>query len=201
MFLIVTGIFVGMKSHFVLIVSLFASVLSRTRSDESPKIVGGEEVVKGRYPYQVAFFFSPNGYLPSCGGSLVAPDWVLTAAHCKLREGYAVIGRHDFDNSSETGYETIEILWQKKHPDYDAWTLDNDFMMMKLATNSIFEPVALDTGSTDVSSGADVTVMGWVSDGRTDDKEQRTRVCCEEAAHGSLIGIGIGIYYTLCVQK
>lgn len=38
-------------------------------------IIGGEEAVSGDYPYFVHY------QKPGCGGSLIAPDIVLTAAH------------------------------------------------------------------------------------------------------------------------
>mgnify|MGYP000951280685 CR=1 FL=1 len=43
-----------------------------------PMIVGGEIAQPGQFPWQA--FVSPNGAY--CGGSLIAPEWVLTAAHC-----------------------------------------------------------------------------------------------------------------------
>ena len=60
-------------------------------------------------------------------------------------------------------YEDIEIEWETKHPDYDSSSLDNDLMMVKLAESSSYIPVALDDGSQTLTSGTDVTVMGWVS--------------------------------------
>lgn len=45
------------------------------------RIVGGEYVGSSeRYPYFVAFLDSKYSHV--CGGSLIAPDAVLTAAHC-----------------------------------------------------------------------------------------------------------------------
>lgn len=44
-----------------------------------PRIVGGTDVVRGEYPFFVRI---DHNFFPSCGGSLVAPDVVLTAGHC-----------------------------------------------------------------------------------------------------------------------
>ena len=43
------------------------------------KIVGGVEADEYEYPWQVAMYVSGRRI---CGGSLIASDWVMTAAHC-----------------------------------------------------------------------------------------------------------------------
>ncbi|RWR99978.1 peptidase S1 and S6 chymotrypsin/Hap-like protein, partial [Dinothrombium tinctorium] len=43
------------------------------------RIVGGNRARIGDYPWQV--FILRNGQL-HCGGSIIASNWVLTAAHC-----------------------------------------------------------------------------------------------------------------------
>ncbi|XP_068935908.1 transmembrane protease serine 5 [Petaurus breviceps papuanus] len=46
------------------------------------RILGGTPAVLGRWPWQVSMFKGPQY---SCGGSLLAPSWVVTAAHCVYR--------------------------------------------------------------------------------------------------------------------
>ena len=44
------------------------------------RIVGGTNAPKGAWPWQAQIRTS-SGF-PFCGGTLVAPKWVVTAAHC-----------------------------------------------------------------------------------------------------------------------
>lgn len=58
-------------THIALILSMhFAISVGETR------IIGGVDVTNGTYPW---FAHASNR---SCGGMLIAVDWVLTAAHC-----------------------------------------------------------------------------------------------------------------------
>ena len=47
------------------------------------RIVGGEEADRNEYPWQVMMRIKKGDLdLQFCGGSLISPDTVLTAAHC-----------------------------------------------------------------------------------------------------------------------
>jgi len=126
----------------------------------SEKIIGGEEVdPKDRYPFQVALMRRSGSQY--CGGMLIAPDWVLSAAHCAgERNGRVQIGRWDISDNSED-YEDIAVDEEFEHPNYNSRTLDNDFMLLKLEQPSQYPPVSIDDGSENLPAGTDVWVMGW----------------------------------------
>jgi hypothetical protein len=122
------------------------------KSFVAPKIVNGVEVnPQNKYPYAT--------YAYGCGASLVAPNVLLCAAHCQGFISQVKIGCHNKNQTPGGDCEQHQVAEEVPHPQYNGQTLDNDYMMIRLATSSNHPVVSLHSGP--VNSGDDLIVMGW----------------------------------------
>jgi secreted trypsin-like serine protease len=144
---------------------------------KKPRIIGGITAASDRYPYTVALTSGGADFF--CGGSLVAPDMVLTAAHC-LGGGFGgggynvAVGRSDL--TSDEG-EEISVAQEIQHPDYSWSTDENDFALLLLS-----QPVSVLSEGDIVRINGDASfpavgdmsrTMGW---GDTDPDDAQTAV-------------------------
>jgi trypsin len=144
-------------------VFLFYSLVD---AELSTRIYGGNDVTPGRYPYLASLHFrNPfTGELyQACGGSLIAPSVILTAAHCSDYIDVAIIGLYNLSMPEETSHETYNITSEQKvmYPFYNNLTLDGDFLLLFLDKPSIFSPVKVNANPDIPVLGDILTVMGW----------------------------------------
>jgi secreted trypsin-like serine protease len=133
----------------------------------TPQIVGGTETTPYSRPYQVALLLNGS---QGCGGTLISPNWVLTAAHCldsastsnlTVQVGAHSISRRDGQNLRVSQIITHEN-WRGAQGIQTGW----DIAVLRLATpaGAAITPAKLPTAAIEsqlASVGRYVTVSGW----------------------------------------
>lgn len=133
------------------------------------EIIGGKEVSPHSRPFMASIQYGGNHI---CGGVLIHPQWVLTAAHCRSRFAKrqfskVVLGAHSL-SKNEASKQTFEII---KFIPFSRSTTDaksSDIMLVKLHTAAKLDKhVQLLYPSTknDIRAGTKCQVTGW---GNTD---------------------------------
>ncbi len=171
-------------------------------------IIGGQDASIEDYPSMVAILdraifesFSLEGdkfNAQVCAGTLIAPNWVLTSAHCVTgedpdgfptqipidpRELIAVLNMTDLD-ANEGDFSDVEriIVHQDFNGRLDSPTVIADIALLKLATDFPDQPTMPyaagpgggGVGTAGVSAGTSATIVGWGADGYNNNTNEAT---------------------------
>jgi len=130
---------------------------SRDDGRES-RIINGVEATPGEY----AFAASLDDGEHFCGGSLIARDVVLTAAHCQGGSYRVAVGRHDWTTNQG---QIKQMQREEPHPNYNDRKTDNDFMLVFLngpvTLNADVNTVRLNPQDSLPADGSSAIAMGW----------------------------------------
>ena len=198
-------------SLLILMLSLTVPVAAAEREDTPQPgqkfIVGGQDASIEDYPAMVAildraifesFSFGGDKFNAQvCAGTLIAPNWVLTSAHCVTgadpdgfptqipvdpRELIVVLNMTDLDSNKGAFSDVERIVC---HQDFDGRitspTVIADIALLKLATDFPDQPTmpyttgpGVGAGTAGVSAGTAAKIVGWGADEYNNITEEAT---------------------------
>ncbi|NXC35018.1 MCT1A protease, partial [Campylorhamphus procurvoides] len=160
------------------------------------QIVGGHEAEPHSHPYMA---FLKVGEI-ACGGFLVDPEWVMTAAHC-LGNTTVILGAHNIHNPEKT-QQVRGVLKYHPHAEYNPSSMANDIMLLKarhfcallpttfskppafsqltskVTLNDYVQTIPLPKTGSDLPTGTKCSIAGWglIDEDRATDKLFETKV-------------------------
>jgi len=180
-----------MKTLFSLTLALLLVTGSQARSMQSHrvraipknesldgKIINGTPAELGQFPHlaHVHFYRGSSGYV--CTGSMLAPNWVITAGHCvdgadRFEITVGAVNWREPEEGAVVSETTRSIL----HELYDQPNgLNHDIGLIELTENiETTDNIAISEISKDTTFGADVPVIvtGW---GKTSDTSSSSSI-------------------------
>lgn len=116
----------------------FEAAQERLTEEFNPRVVGGEMAFINEHPWQAALIVGttpPEIRVPFCGASIVAPQWILTAAHCmrgvKGSADVNVVTGTTWPRFSGQG-DRIQVTKIVLHPQYNSSTYEHDIALLRL---------------------------------------------------------------------
>ena len=156
----------------ILLLVLVAPRAQAAPSKVQARIIGGADATVGTWPsFAGLTIYKPStGLTYLCGGTLITPTIVLTAAHCAADAQAARSNVFIGDGSTLGSPPAIKWSAYKIHPDYNPDTVEYDVALITLASASTATPMPLVSPDQDVQLKASV-LLDVAGFGRTSDSE------------------------------
>lgn len=176
------------------------------------RIVGGEECPKGECPWQARVVLDRTS-MTICGGTIISPNWVVTAAHCVkpnlVNKLTVVLGDHKISKAEGTEQErkVVQIIIHEKFVGVIT-NNDNDIALLRLNSSVNYTdyivPLCLPGTQFAVNQllhqGSFSTVSGWgrlLEGGATPDTLRRVtlpRVMTQECIEKTKMNITANMF-------
>ena len=151
----------------VVAVSMTAAVLLAAAVAPSSAVVGGQDASPGEYPAVAEITFGP--FL--CTGTLITPNWVLTAGHCSNITAGTVASPASWPaplisvrvgGVTQSDGERLGVSRVVMHPDY-LLTSGYDISLLQLSSNSTMAPTQVaGAGERSIWTPDTMeTIVGW----------------------------------------
>ncbi|XP_032934543.1 mast cell protease 1A-like [Catharus ustulatus] len=136
------------------------------------RIIGGNEVVPHSRPYMAYVLMHVSNRSGSkafyCGGFLIRPDAVLSAAHCVPKKGTVkvtvILGAHNI-RVREWNQQWISVRDWVFHPRYSPDSVKYDIVLLRLirraTINQNVKPISIPCRNERVRVGTKCSVAGW----------------------------------------
>ncbi|MEW2619340.1 serine protease [Streptomyces sp. NPDC048106] len=139
-----------------------ALLASPTASAAPQPVVGGTATTTAAYPFIMQITDASGSQF--CGGSLVAPDKVVTAAHCMAGEttgSVRVVGGRTKLNGTDGTVSRVSRIWV--NPGFSDATNGDDVAVLTLSTAMPYKPVSyVSSSQTGVyAAGTTARILGW----------------------------------------
>lgn len=153
-----------MRNSWILCASVLPSMIFLLLIPEGmcERIIGGQEVTPHSRPYMALL----KNNREICAGALIADDWVLTAAHCKMEGSRAqvILGAHSA-SKDEPEKQIMAIRKSIRYPKYNKKTHEGDLKLLQLKKkaklNKKVDLLPLPETGQDVKPGTMCHVAGW----------------------------------------
>jgi|GEM_PF-2103951 len=142
------------------------------------QIIAGSAAPVGSWPSMAALEGHFSTFVSHCGGTVIAPHWVITAGHCTYGNDAPLTadqmtvttGRPDLGDTSRG--QTIQVAQIIRHPGYRIDLVGQDIALLRLATATSAPPMQVATQDAVASyrspaGVANTAGWGWTAPGNS----------------------------------